>query len=279
MKRKLLFGSIFLISTLLFSCGDDDDDYAEGPIGFHYQGQSCAQCHSSGEYAFKMGGTVFQIIDAQDGDVNNAAAYHSVRLILEDGTIALSKANIGAGTGNFWANPNIPDGVKYKVEVLDRNGNVVNETNGYTHSNTRFDCNRCHTAQGTDGAPGRIVNYFYNQMNPEDNTQVDNQLTSFSADVYPILETKCQSCHNPTGSASNTGLVFANANEAYIAIIQNQPSTQGYNSFIDTNTPQNSLLLLKATNSVSHSGGQIFAENSVEYNTILNWINQGAPNN
>jgi hypothetical protein len=46
---------------------------------------------------------------------------------------------------------------------------------------------------------------------------------------------------------------------------------------INREEPEKSVLLLKPTFSVPHGGGQRFALDSPDYETILNWIRQGAP--
>ena len=46
---------------------------------------------------------------------------------------------------------------------------------------------------------------------------------------------------------------------------------------IDLKEPEKSLLLLKATFSASHGGGQRFTEDSADYQAILNWVRDGAP--
>ena len=46
---------------------------------------------------------------------------------------------------------------------------------------------------------------------------------------------------------------------------------------IDLEEPEKSLLLLKATFSASHGGGQRFTEDSTDYQAILNWVRSGAP--
>src|SRR5215510_9801380 len=46
---------------------------------------------------------------------------------------------------------------------------------------------------------------------------------------------------------------------------------------IDRKHPEQSLLLLKATETVSHGGGERFAEGSSDYQEILEWIKKGAP--
>jgi hypothetical protein len=46
---------------------------------------------------------------------------------------------------------------------------------------------------------------------------------------------------------------------------------------INLKEPEKSLLLLKPTMSVAHGGGLRFATGSADYETILNWVRQGAP--
>jgi hypothetical protein len=46
---------------------------------------------------------------------------------------------------------------------------------------------------------------------------------------------------------------------------------------VDTNNPENSLLLLKPTMGVMHGGGQRFEKGSSDYETILEWVRNGAP--
>ena len=46
---------------------------------------------------------------------------------------------------------------------------------------------------------------------------------------------------------------------------------------INLEEPEKSPLLLKATFAVSHGGGERFGEDSSDYETILNWVRQGAP--
>ncbi|MEM7263552.1 MAG: PKD domain-containing protein, partial [Planctomycetota bacterium] len=46
-------------------------------------------------------------------------------------------------------------------------------------------------------------------------------------------------------------------------------------SLVDQDDAENSRFLLKATNSIGHSGGQQFTVGSATYNTILEWIEDG----
>ena len=48
---------------------------------------------------------------------------------------------------------------------------------------------------------------------------------------------------------------------------------------VNTALPEASLLLLKATGGVPHTGGKRFAVDSEYYRTLLAWIEAGAPDN
>jgi hypothetical protein len=89
---------------------------------------------------------------------------------------------------------------------------------------------------------------------------------SFATTVYPLL-TVCMNCHAPGGQASSTSLIFTgNAAADYTVVLQ----------FIDTSTPGSSRLLSKVGGN-GHGGGTVYAAGTPEYETILAWIQQGAP--
>lgn len=89
---------------------------------------------------------------------------------------------------------------------------------------------------------------------------------SFAADVLPLLM-PCKTCHVANGQASQTSLLFTgNTNTDYATVTR----------FVDTTAPSGSRLLAKASGS-GHGGGTVYAAGSPEYDTILNWIEQGAP--
>ncbi len=92
---------------------------------------------------------------------------------------------------------------------------------------------------------------------------------SFSGDVYPILQSRCQVCHSSTGTAKNTRFIVSDVANTYNSVVR----------LVNTANPPDSDLLEKATNSSPHGGGQVIAPGSNEYNTILQWIQQGANNN
>ncbi len=74
-------------------------------------------------------------------------------------------------------------------------------------------------------------------------------------------------CHVPGGAASTTSLLFSgNAATDYTTVLQ----------FVDTSAPAGSRILSKLSGN-GHGGGTIYAAGSPEYETILQWIQQGAP--
>src|SRR5947209_1790973 len=99
---------------------------------------------------------------------------------------------------------------------------------------------------------------------------------SFRLDVMPVLfRAGCNSggCH---GAASGK-------DGFHLSLFGYDPSgdyfrltRQIVGRRIDAAVPEQSLLLLKATGMVPHSGGRRFAPKSELYNTVLHWIEQGA---
>ncbi len=155
--RKLLLTAPLLV---LFSCGGGDGEGLPtsssgvnlgGEYTLHSQGMACANCHSF------SGGTVFTNLHAQDKDVNSAAAGYRVWLLFQDGSSYLTRYS-EKGVGNFiLPKGNLKDW--FVAVVVDANNKEVNRS--LLHSPDRYNCNACHTQQGSGGAPGRIVNYNY----------------------------------------------------------------------------------------------------------------------
>ena len=96
------------------------------------------------------------------------------------------------------------------------------------------------------------------------NLEVPSGPLSFSSDVKPILQV-CATCHS--GGAG--GWVYAGQAEAHGAVID----------VINTITPEDSELLIKATGGDGHGGGSFFNVGSDKYQTIATWIAEGAENN
>ena len=89
---------------------------------------------------------------------------------------------------------------------------------------------------------------------------------SFATAVYPLLVPTCEACHSAGNEAGDTQLLFAGTAAADHATVV---------MFIDTSAPASSRLLSKAAGN-GHQGGAVYAAGSAEYNTILQWIQQGA---
>ena len=317
LENELSEDEIAQLTTHLLNLKSDyevehgDVDYEdEGEDTQHYQGQSCAQCHSAagavalsednennedseaGENTFDSGATVYTLLHGENSNAAQTASGYSLRLVLQSGVI--ESYSLARGTGNVYANVNAGLG-NYTVEVLDRAGNVVNRSATNSHNDSRLDCNSCHSVNGANGAPGRIVSFMYqppvavdtnttvvplpvdtNTTVPADTntttTPVDTNTTttpslpaiSFSNDVLPILNTKCASCHGNSGNFSIT-----NSTTPYAGVIP----------FVDTANPTNSSLLQKGSGSTGHGGGIIISTDSVEYATVRDWIAAGALDN
>ena len=95
-------------------------------------------------------------------------------------------------------------------------------------------------------------------------TPTSGQDLSFATDVKPVLQV-CASCHS--GGAG--GWVYAGGAEAFTSVT----------SKIDTQNPEQSELLVKATGGDGHGGGAFFTASSADFQAIVNWIAQGAKNN
>ena len=84
----------------------------------------------------------------------------------------------------------------------------------------------------------------------------------FENDVYPILQSRCQSCHSKGGAGEYTWFLMtgdAKADRAMVVVM------------VSPSFPEGSLLLLRATG-YDHLGGQFLSVNDPEYATIRDWI-------
>ena len=100
---------------------------------------------------------------------------------------------------------------------------------------------------------------------------------SFRRDVMPIFfRAGCNSgtCH---GSArGKDGFMLSlfgyDAKGDYERVVNDMPGRR-----VNAAVPKQSLLLLKATGQVPHTGGKVFSRDSEYYQTLLQWIEAGAP--
>jgi len=96
------------------------------------------------------------------------------------------------------------------------------------------------------------------------------QQVSFIEKVYPIFETAgCRNCHNVEGVASATRLHFPVEEAA-----KNRLDAFGKSlvELVDRRNPGNSILLMKPTQRVQHTGGERIPKGSPEEATLKSWI-------
>lgn len=115
-----------------------------------YPGRACNACHQiSGGPNLRIAGTVYPTLDEVD-DCNGKGAPPQVNVVITavDGKVYTLPVN---GSGNFLLrgmNPKPP----FKAVVTDGA-----KTRAMVGSVTSGDCNSCHTKDGKNGAPGRIL--------------------------------------------------------------------------------------------------------------------------
>jgi mono/diheme cytochrome c family protein len=93
-------------------------------------------------------GTVFAAPHEKDLCAPRLNLSATVEILHEDGGLVVS---IPVNNGNFYADATGFPPATYKARVVTSQGTrtmVTAQTNG--------DCNSCHTAEGLNGAPGRI---------------------------------------------------------------------------------------------------------------------------
>ncbi len=96
------------------------------------------------------------------------------------------------------------------------------------------------------------------------------QSGSFATGLYPVLEkATCRNCHNLDGVASATRLHFPEADAPASKI---EAFGKSLVILVDREHPDQSLLLRKPTNRVSHAGGQRIKPGSPEEAKLLDWI-------
>lgn len=93
----------------------------------------------------------------------------------------------------------------------------------------------------------------------------DGEALSFAKSVSPLLDA-CARCHAAGEEAGDTQLLLTgNAASDLEAVVP----------FVDTAAPAGSRLLAKMRGQ-GHQGGSIYAADTPEYQTVLEWIQQGA---
>ncbi len=86
--------------------------------------------------------------------------------------------------------------------------------------------------------------------------------STFEIQVYPILESRCQGCHQEGGMVGSTRFVLTGNARMDRAMVV---------ALVAPGDPGASLLLQRATGE-AHPGGQVIAQDGTDYDTIANWI-------
>jgi cytochrome c553 len=105
------------------------------------------------------------------------------------------------------------------------------------------------------------------QPSPQPSPQPTPSALSYATDVAPLLGTSCGVCH-ANGALVGTAMLFADntaANDYAVVLAQ-----------VNLADPANSNLLLKASNTVTHTGGGPWAVGSAQHTTVMTWIQGGA---
>src|SRR5437016_11085704 len=96
------------------------------------------------------------------------------------------------------------------------------------------------------------------------------QQLSFSDKIYPILEQAgCRNCHHVEGVASPTRLHFPDEDASKARI---EAFGKSLVEFVDRQNPGNSLLLVKPTLRIPHTGGERIPKNSPEEAALKSWV-------
>ena len=93
---------------------------------------------------------------------------------------------------------------------------------------------------------------------------------AFSDKIYPILEKAgCRNCHNPEGVASATRLHFPPEDAEKGRV---EAFGRSLVELVDRETPAKSLLLVKPTQRIPHTGGERIRKGSEEETALTSWI-------
>jgi len=96
--------------------------------------------------------------------------------------------------------------------------------------------------------------------------------SQFAKTLYPVLDkAACRSCHKPDGVASATRLLFP---EPDVPAARIEEFGRSLVAFVDRSKPDQSLLLRKPTNRVTHTGGERIVQNSPDEAALKAWVDR-----
>ncbi len=117
-----------------------------------HPGMACNACHQvMGGPALRIGGTVYPTLHEPD-DCQGSAPPPQLNVVITDSRNKVFTLPVN-GAGNFEARQMIK--APYRVKVVDANNPA--KVRSMISNATSGDCNSCHTVQGKNNAPGRIL--------------------------------------------------------------------------------------------------------------------------
>lgn len=131
-----------------------------------HPGRSCQGCHQQkGGPSYRFAGTVYRDGLHDVDDCNGASPPPALRVIVTDndgkevsipvnavGNFAIDSIKLNGNNGNNQGGKKNTFRAPYRVRVTDGT-----KTRAMNVKITSGDCNSCHTAQGTNSAPGRVL--------------------------------------------------------------------------------------------------------------------------
>jgi hypothetical protein len=97
-----------------------------------------------------------------------------------------------------------------------------------------------------------------------------SQTASFTDTLYPVLErAECRNCHTRDGVASGTRLHFPDETASKAQV---EAFGRSLVVLVDRQNPDNSILLLKPTRRVAHTGGERIPKGSADERALKDWI-------
>lgn len=115
-----------------------------------------------------------------------------------------------------------------------------------------------------------------------------NRNLSYGKHIFPILRSKCGTCHKPGPTIANRGgeIYDYGADLDLVTYAGSSVELNGelYEKFgvldvINIKKPQKSLLLTKTVKGAFHGGGSFWRKSDPDYKALRRWIKEGAANN
>jgi len=127
--------------------------YADKDSPLMNPGRSCVQCHAEENDPthaplYTVAGTVM-VAPNEDDDCRGAPGM----TVVITGADGVETRMVGNSAGNFWLAPDIQIAMPYTARIENRLGGVRQKLMPVSDG----DCASCHTRDGANGAPGRLV--------------------------------------------------------------------------------------------------------------------------